>query len=304
VVASDPQGLLEDYRRWLRDGRGLSPYTIRNYDNDLRAFFAFLEGRGEGPLEADRDTIRAYLAHLWDRGVARQSIRRILSALRSFYGFLVREGHLAASPVGKRLAPRLGRPLPPVLDVEEVVTLLAAPQGRGPIALRDRAILEVLYASGIRVGELVKLRVGDVDWEQGRLMVRGKGNKERPALLGRPALQALGEYLAQGRPQLQRSPQEALFLNRFGGPLSARAVQLLVARHARRAGLPRRTHPHLLRHAFATHMVDRGADIRAVQELLGHARTVTTQVYAQVSEAQKRRAYELGFFAGREAQED
>jgi len=347
VAQEQPAGWpeLESYRRWLEHGRSLSSFTVRNYTADIRSFLVFLSEGGQGPLEADRQAIRAYLASLWQKGIARGSVRRILSALRSFYDFQVRENHLAASPVRGQLGPRLGRPLPSFLDLEEVVGLLATPQGREPLALRDRAILEILYAGGLRVAELVGLNIDDVDLAQERLLVRGKGKKERLALLGRPALQALGDYLADGRPKLLPPPAEtgedegpareradaappsdgagasgseelveeveeaprpsekALFLNRFGRRLSARAVQILVARYGRQAGLSSPVHPHLLRHTFATHLVDRGADIRVVQELLGHARTVTTQIYTHVSEAQKRRAYERGFFDGREEQE-
>jgi integrase/recombinase XerC len=225
------------------------------------------------------------------------SIVRRVSSIRSFYRFLVRQGHIEQDPLAGVHSPKKGRRLPSFLSVRQVLAILGAVEGDSPKALRDRAILELLYASGVRVSELMALDTSDVDIGEQEVRVVGKGNKERIALMGRAAAGALRRYLREGRPVLVQRPHErAFFLNKQGGRLSARAVQMMVRRCALKAGLDERVFPHLLRHTFATHMLDGGADLRVVQELLGHTSVASTQIYTHVSEAEKRRVYDAAFY--------
>ena len=289
--------LLQAYLRFLQAERNLSPYTLRNYENDLRSFFRYAEDAGRDIRAVDRYLLRRYLATLREQKMALGSIVRKVSSIRSFYRFLVRQGHIEQDPLAGVHTPKKGRRLPSFLSVRQVLAILGAVEGDSPKALRDRAILELLYASGVRLSELVALDASDLDIGEQEVRVVGKGNKERIALMGRAAAAALRRYLREGRPALVRRPQErALFLNKQGGRLSARAVQMMVRRCALKAGLDERVFPHLLRHTFATHMLDGGADLRVVQELLGHASVASTQIYTHVSEAEKRRVYDAAFY--------
>lgn len=285
------EALLTTYLDSLRAQKNLSPYTLRNYRSDLEGFFAFV-ARAEraDPLSLDRHALRRYLASLLGAGVAAGSITRKVSTIRSFYKYLAQEGHIEYSPFQSVKGHRRPRRLPTFLDGEEVAALVTAPDSSKPPGLRDRAILELLYAAGVRVSEIAGLDAVDVDLRARVLRVRGKGSKERLVLMGEPAALALRRYLRQGRPRLARGAQAALFLNRDGERLSQRSVQLLVHKYARAAGLDKDVFPHLLRHTFATHMLEGGADLRVVQELLGHASVASTQIYTHVTEQAKRRA--------------
>jgi len=287
------EDLLAAYIRWLQAERNLSPYTLRNYESDLRAFFGYLEERdGSAVTAVDRLVLRRYLGQLRSEGMAPASIVRKVSTIRSFYRFLAREGRVAQDPLVGVRGPKKGRRLPSFLSGGQVLSILGAVQGETPKDLRDRAIVELFYAAGLRLSELVGLDTGDASIGERQVRVLGKGNKERIALMGRSAASALERYLKEGRPAFIRRPQErALFLNKQGGRLSARAVQLLLRRCALKAGLDERVFPHLLRHTFATHMLDGGADLRVVQELLGHARATSTQIYTHVSDEERRRRY-------------
>ncbi|HEU4758682.1 MAG TPA: tyrosine recombinase XerC, partial [Dehalococcoidia bacterium] len=251
---------------------------------------------GLGPLEADRQAFRRFLASLRDGGTASASVSRKVSTVRGFYRFLAREGRLSADPLAGVRGPKRERRLPHILTKEHLTALIEAADADTPQGLRDRAILELLYAAGVRLSEVVGLDVASLNLPDGTLLVRGKGNKERMALVGRPAAKALRRYLGEGRPKLTAGAETALFLNRDGGRLSARSVQQTVRRHALRAGLDQRVWPHLLRHSFATHLLDGGADLRVVQELLGHASANTTQIYTHVTEEQQRRVYDRAFY--------
>ncbi len=280
------------YLRHLAAERNLSPYTVRNYGNDLRQFLAFLAGQGLEVAEVTRQDFRLYLALLHQRGTAPASIARKVSTVRSFYRFLVREGHLTSSPLEQVRGPRRPRRLPSYLTYEHVASLIEAADDDSPQGLRDRALLELVYAAGVRLSEVVGLDVDDLDLAEATARVMGKGGKERIVLLGAPAVDALRRYLAEGRPFLARDAAErALFLNRDGGRLSGRWVQELVKRYAARAGIDKRVWPHLLRHSFATHLLDGGADLRVVQELLGHATPTSTQVYLHVTQERQRQRY-------------
>lgn len=286
------EALLEGYLEGLRAERNLSPYTLRNYATDLRAFIDFVEEEGGDPLQTDRHTLRRHLARLTEAGVASGSLTRKVSTIRSFYRHLELAGHLEASSFQAVRGPHRPRRLPSFLSNEDASALVSAPETDTPLGLRDRALMELLYAAGVRVSELVGLDTADVDLDEGLLRVRGKGNKERVVLVGRPARRALAAYLQQGRPRIATGAEAALFLNRNGGRLSARGVQGLVRKYALAAGLDQRVFPHLLRHTYATHMLEGGADLRVLQELLGHASINSTQIYTHVTERAKRRTIE------------
>jgi integrase/recombinase XerC len=286
------EGLLDSYLRDLSAGKNLSPYTLRNYSTDIRAFIDFVDEEGGDPLQADRHTLRRHLARLMEAGVVSGSLTRKVSTIRGFYRYLELAGHLNASPFQGVHGPRRPRRLPSFLSNDDVAALISAPETTTPLGLRDHALMELLYAAGIRVSELVGLNSADVNLSDGLLRVRGKGRKERVVLIGRPARRALKAYLREGRPQLARGAEAALFLNRDGGRLSTRGVQGLVRKYALAAGLDQRIFPHLLRHTFATHMLEGGADLRVLQELLGHANINSTQIYTHVTEQAKRRAIE------------
>ncbi|MFQ5880011.1 MAG: site-specific tyrosine recombinase/integron integrase [Dehalococcoidia bacterium] len=292
--------LLAAYIRSLRAERSLSPYTLRNYESDLWAFLRYLGGDDAASLDlaaVDRHALRQYLACLRQEEFASGSVARKVSTIRSFYRFLARHGHIPNNPFAAVRGTRREQRLPDALTVRQVVDLITAPITDTPAGIRDRAILELLYAAGLRISELVGLSVPDVDVKQSTARVTGKGNRERICLMGRPALGALCRYLEKARPALvRRSGERVVFLNRDGGRLSARAVQIMLRRYATQAGLDQRVHPHLLRHTFATHLLDGGADLRVVQELLGHSSPSTTQIYLHVTEAQQRRVYLSAFY--------
>ncbi|MBI2165221.1 MAG: tyrosine recombinase XerC [Chloroflexi bacterium] len=291
---SSLEGLRQQYRHYLQSQRDLAPATLRNYLQDLETFWRFLAERKVSALPSiDRLFLRAYLARLITWGYVRASIARKVSALRSLFRFLSRTGQLTADPTKELESPKLDRRLPQFIDHEGMRALLQPPSyPAGPLGLRDRAILELLYASGARLSEISSLTLDQLDLSVNTLRVLGKGSKERDVLIGMPARQALEAYLADGRPLLA-TPRSgrALFLNRYGGTLSRRTVQKLVKGYAIRAGLDPRVHTHTLRHTFATHMLDGGADLRVVQELMGHASPATTQIYTHVTQAQMRKVY-------------
>ena len=284
--------LLDKYLRERGAGRNLSPYTLRNYRTDLAGFFDDLATREVDPLAASRGDLRRYLARLLQDGIAPASVTRKVSTIRGFYKHLRAERVIENDPFYGVKGPQKPRRLPKFLAAEEVFRLIGAADGKEPAGLRDRALLELLYAAGLRVSELSGLDVADVDVRDRVVRVRGKGNKERVGVFGEPAALALDRYLKDGRPALASKREAALFLNRRGGRLTARSVQTIVRTHAIKAGIPRKAHPPLLRHSFATHLLDGGADLRVVQELLGHESPNTTQIYLSVTEARKRAAME------------
>lgn len=280
------------FLRVLEGERGASPHTLTAYRRDLRQFTAFL--RQEGVTQWDHVTpplARRYVAAL-DRRYARSAIARQLSAVRTFFKFLYREGRVSVDPLVLVSSPKQQRRLPKFLTPDEVRVVLQAPDLSTPLGLRDRAVLEVLYATGMRVGELVALRVSDLQWE-GELRVTGKGRKERIVLVADAAVEALRQYLQVGRPKLTAArATESVFLNARGGPLTDRGVRVVLDRAIRQAALARRLSPHVLRHTFATHLLEGGADLRTVQELLGHANLATTQIYTHVSRDWLKRVYD------------
>ncbi len=278
---------LQGFADHLECERNASPHTLRNYRRDLQAFAAWAEPRcgARGPAlwgRVDAGLVRTYLASL-HAGHARSSIARALSALRTFLGFLVREGHLESNPAEAVTAPKAPKRLPAFLPVDEILHLLDSVAGDDLAAARDRAILELLYATGIRVGELVGLCGGDVRLAARTLRVRGKGKVERDAPLTEPSAAALGRYFEErAGAGLPLQPDGAVFLNARGGRLSDRSVRRILDRRIREAAIARQVSPHTLRHSFATHLLAGGADLRAIQELLGHRSLSTTQKYTHV----------------------
>ncbi len=288
-----PEDALERYLKLLENGRGLSVHTIRNYRSDISHFLGWLERNGRELSQLSRADYREYLASLQADTVAESSIRRRGSTIRSFTRHLNRVGELERDPLVLAATPVPTSHLPTVLNREQVAALMAAPDTSTPSGIRDRAILESLYGAGLRVSELTGIRISDYDADHNAFVVRGKGNKQRVALLGVSAKEWLQRYVRHGRPTLASDQSQSwLWFNRFGGPLSSRAVQISLRRYGERAGLSMAVHPHLLRHSFATHMLDGGADVRVVQELLGHASVSTTQIYTHVSDAARRETIE------------
>ncbi|MGC8781195.1 MAG: tyrosine recombinase XerC [Anaerolineae bacterium] len=284
---------LDRYITYLTAERGASPHTIANYRREIAELAEFARGQGITAWEQVTPALlRQWLAALHKRGLAKASIARRLSEVRAFYTYLHGQKLVETNPARAVSAPRLPQRLPRPLSQEEVKALLAAPDPTTPQGQRDRAMLELLYAGGLRVSELLMLDVGDVDLAQAEVRVLGKGAKERIVLIGRPAVEAVRAYLADGRERLlaagraDRSGRRptALFLNRFGERLSVSMFTRTLHEYARQAGIEHEVTPHMLRHSFATHMLDGGADLRSVQELMGHESPATTQIYTHVSQ--------------------
>ncbi len=280
---------------YLESERGCSHQTLRAYAGDLAAFARFMSRDGEfDPRGVTTLDLRHYLAHMRRQGSARTTVARKVACLRSFYRFLVREGVVSDNPASSLTVPRRRQRLPTFLDEAEVVRLLGAPDTATVAGRRDRAILEMLYSTGMRVGELTAVNIEDLDLIGEVAKARGKGKRERLVPLGRPALEALRDYLAVRRSLARgrRVHRRALFINKAGGRLSERGIRRIFNKYARAIGLDDRVTPHTLRHSFATHMLNRGADLRAVQELLGHASIATTQVYAHVTTERLKKVYD------------
>lgn len=279
-------GLARQFLRRLADERNYSEHTLRAYRRDLGRFFEFMEAGGQRSVhDVDHLTLRRFLATLREREYARSTIARMLATLRSFFNFLCQEGYCDANPVKAVRTPRQDRKLPHWLTTEEVRRLLDAPDTGALAGKRDRAILETLYSTGARVSELVALDVRDVDFISDLAIVRGKRKKERVCLLGRYAIEALGDYLAARgiAPERAGFVRQPLFLNLQGTRLSDRSVRRALDKHIATANLSARTSPHTLRHSFATHLLSGGADLRSVQELLGHESLATTQIYTHLA---------------------
>ncbi|MCJ7627347.1 MAG: site-specific tyrosine recombinase XerD [Longimicrobiales bacterium] len=275
---------LESFVDYLSFERGLSDRTLSAYQRDLEKLLAFLDEKGRnGPSDITPHDLRDFVFHLKESGLAPTSIRRALSSLRGYFAFLLEEGVLEADPSERLESPRAWRTLPDVLSVEEVLKILDAPNPDHPMYWRDRSILEVLYATGMRVSELVELRISSLDLREGVCAVFGKGSKERLVPLGRPAQRALERYLKEVRTRLDSGKGEGrVFLNQRGRPLTRAAIWDFVKKYALQAGVRRKVSPHTFRHSFATHLLEGGADLAAVQELLGHADISTTQIYTHV----------------------
>jgi len=287
------QEIIDQYINYLQIEKNASRYTIRNYKTDLLDFCNYLASRKIISLEqADKYLVRGYLSYLMKNGIVKRSIARKLSAIRSFFKFLNREKIIDSNPLASVVTPKLDKTLPSFLTLQEVEKLLEQPDMSRPDGQRDRALLELLYASGMRVSEIVSFNLSAIDLERREIRVVGKGSKERIVLMGIPAVRYLTQYINSGRRLLLKGRvSEALFVTRLGSRLKVRDVQRIVEKYARKAGFNKAVFPHLLRHTFATHLLDHDADLRVVQELLGHASLSTTQVYTHVSKSQAKKVY-------------
>ena len=292
-VTAALRGPVEAFLDELRTGRRLSPRTVDAYAHDLGDYLGFAVRYALGDWrEASPTFVDGYFASLLERGRSGATVARRRSALRGFHGYLARQGTGAPDPIGQVPAPRREHKLPHALAREDVERLLAQPKGEAPLALRDRAMLELAYASGLRVSELLGIETAHLAFAQHTVTVIGKRDKQRLIPFGRPAERALKAWLARGRPALARDGRvRAVFVNARGGRLSRMGFWKILRGHARGAGLATRVHPHALRHSFATHLLEGGADLRVVQELLGHASVTTTAIYTHLDRAYLREVH-------------
>ena len=286
--------LVDSYLHYLVVEKGLSRNTIESYGRDLRVFLDFVEGRGIRSFrEVTRGDVLAFLKELQGRGLSVRSVSRALISLRGLFRFLLLEGHLEEDPVEEMEVPRPPRSLPHVLSLQEVERILEAPDPGTPLGVRDRAMLELLYATGMRVSELAGLAPEGVDIQVGFVRVKGKGDKERVIPIGEVARERLDIYLREGRPRLLKGRESPyLFVNRQGRGLSRQGIWKLIKRYALQAGVLTPITPHTLRHSFATHLLERGADLRFVQVMLGHADIGTTQIYTHLNQEYLRKIYQ------------
>lgn len=287
---------IAQFLRFLDVERNASDLTIKSYREDLMDMADFLSDEGSKKIKPSDVTpvdLRGYVSALHDAGYAKTSIARKLASLRSFYKFAMRQGFAESNPAQPLRNPRGQRKLPHFLTGDEIEQLLNAPNHSDAMGRRDRAILEVMYSAGLRVSEVVGMNDRDIDFEEGVVRVRGKGRKERFGAIGKFAAKALKEYFAvRHRSQaVEDSKEKATFVNKFGNRLTTRSVARMLEKYIQECGLDTRTTPHTLRHSFATHLLDRGADIRSVQEMLGHKSLGTTQIYTHVSTSSIRQAY-------------
>jgi integrase/recombinase XerC len=290
---------VDRFLRYLAAERNASDMTLKSYREDFEALLEYLAASHQGKCPAADQVstleLRGYLAAMHDADYAKTTISRRLASLRSFYKFGLREGWAAENPAKPLRNPRAGRTLPHFLTTSELKRLLEAPPLDDPMGFRDRAILETIYSAGIRVSETVDANLGDLNLEEGVLRVRGKGKKERFGLIGSFAKESLFDWFAHRKEVAKKekmTPDRPVFLNRFGNRLTTRSIGRMIEKHLTTAGLDQRTSPHTLRHTFATHLLDQGADIRSVQELLGHKSLITTQIYTHVTTATLREVYE------------
>jgi len=297
------ENAVQAFLRHLEVEKNEPAHTVRNYRSHLTQFIARLvkHHRPQDWSQVDHHQIRAYLAELYHRGEKKSSIARKLASLRSLFRYLAREGQVENNPAKMVATPKLGRALPTVLTVDDAATLVETPKGGHPKILRDRAILETFYSTGIRLSELVGLNREDLDLSSGLLKVRGKGKKERIVPIGSKAIEAVGNYLLNHSGHRFNGP---LFENRLGRRLTTRAVAGMVNRYVREAGLQARVSPHTLRHSFATHLLDGGVDLRAIQEMLGHASLSTTQRYTHLSADQLMKVYDQAHPRAKKGTED
>jgi integrase/recombinase XerD len=278
------KALLNEFLNYLSVERGLSKNTISAYGSDLVSFLEHLEGKGIAGMEKiKRDDITEYLMSLKDKGLSGNSVSRALVAIKMFYKFLAQERFIKDDVAGILESPKLIRPLPNVLNMAEVVKLLQAPDVRSWMGIRDKAALELMYATGMRVSEVVELATGTLNLDVGFIKCRGKGDKERIVPIGSEARNAVSRYLEKVRPSLLKSKTDShLFLTRLGKKVSRQSFWKMMKKYAKMAKIKKEITPHTLRHSFATHLLERGADLRVVQELLGHSDIATTQIYTHI----------------------
>jgi integrase/recombinase XerD len=289
---SSAEDVLRLFLEYLSVEKGLSRNTLLSYGRDLQKFFLFLKLEKKDWARADENIVSLFIHRQSQAGLQARSLARLISALRSFYRFLLLDGLVVKDPAANLSSPKTWLSLPKFLTIDEVARLILQPDERDLHGLRDRAMLEVLYATGLRVSELIQLRPGDINLDDGYVICRGKGGKERVVPLGKAAAALTRRYLDEVRPQLLRKPVEAVFLTRLGDPFTRQGIWKMLRDYARKAGLEAKVSPHILRHSFATHLLERGADLRSVQLMLGHSQITTTQIYTHVSRDRIRQVYE------------
>ena len=290
--ASSPEEALRLFLEYLAVEKGLADNTVQSYGRDVRKFVSFLKAGRIGLARVSEDVLVQFVHRQSRAGLASRSLARLISALRAFFRFLLLGGFVKNDPTSQLATPSTWLALPKFLTVQEAEELLRAPDEKKPEGLRDRAILEVLYGCGLRVSEIAALRLAEVNLEDGFLICRGKGGKERVVPIGRAACADVGRYLAEVRPRFVSEEREELFVSRRGRAFTRQGLWKLLRGQARRAGLSSKISPHILRHSFATHLLERGADLRSVQLMLGHSQITTTQIYTHVSRERLRRVYD------------
>lgn len=287
------KSLVEEFINYLAVERGLADNTLDSYNRDLNQFKVFLEKeKVEDMQKATRNVIMSYLLFLQKRGRATATVSRHLAALKSFYHFLLREKYIEKDPTANLESPKLEKKLPHVLSVHEVEMLLNQPKAIEPGGIRDKAMLELLYATGIRVSELISLDIDHINLDMGYIRCFGKGSKERIVPVGSFARKCINEYLQKARAKLIKNRgEQALFVNQHGKRLTRQGFWKIIKKYARKAGISKEITPHTLRHSFATHLLENGADLRSVQEMLGHADITTTQIYTHLTKGRLREVY-------------
>jgi len=277
---------IKDFLDFVKIERGYSENTIKSYDRDLGQFLKFNKEK-----KVDRETIKSYLEHLYDEGYSVSSTERKLACLKSFFNYLVREGKQKTNPTSDVKLPKKAKRLPKALSISETIKLISAPREKNYIGLRDAALLEILYASGMRVSEAANLDLNDLNFSVAFVKCFGKGSKERIVPINKATLRALKEYIEKGRPKFPQKDKEALFLDKNGKRLTRQGMWLVIKKYVKISGVKGKTSPHTLRHSLATHLLEKGADLRSVQEMLGHADISTTQIYTSVSRERLKRMY-------------
>jgi integrase/recombinase XerD len=293
-VVNKMESYVNEFINYLAVERGLAQNTLESYGRDLRQFNTFLQNSQLDFIRnSNRDTILSYLNSLQVKGRAVSTISRNLAAIKSFYQYLVREHHIEKDPAVNLESPKLEKKLPKILTITEVEELLKQPNAFQPTGLRDKAMLELLYATGIRVSELISLNISDVNLDMGYIKCYGKGAKERIVPLGSIAAKCVQEYIGKGRPKLVRTYEEpSLFVNHHGNRLTRQGFWKIIKKYALEASITKEITPHTLRHSFATHLLENGADLRSVQEMLGHADISTTQIYTHVTKNRLKEVYD------------
>lgn len=280
---------IKDFLSFIKVERGYSDNTVKSYARDLKHFGKFSRPKKIGQI--DRQVVKEYLDYLSDKGFAVASLEHKLACLKSFFHYLIREGTVEEDPTADFKLPKKAQKLPKALSFSETARLIASSRGKDLGCLRDEALLELLYATGLRASEITSLNMTDINFSVSFVRCVGKGNKERIVPVGQAAIRALQEYLEKGRPQFPQKDKEALFLDRRGKRLSRQGLWLIVKKYARKIGIKGKVSPHTFRHSFATHLLERGADLRSVQEMLGHSDISTTQIYTSVSRERLKKMY-------------
>lgn len=280
---------LKDFLDFIKIERGYSENTIKAYRRDLDHFSKY--SKASKPKDVDREEIISYLEHMYDNGFSVASAERKLACLKSFFKYFLREGKLDKNPTGDIKLPKKAKRLPKALGIGETIRLITSPREKDHISIRDAALLEMLYATGMRASEIVGLDIADINLSVSFVRCLGKGSKERIVPINKVTLKAIKEYFEKGRPEFPQKDDKALFIDKNGRRLSRQGLWYIIKKYVKRSGVKGNTSPHTLRHSFATHLLEKGADLRSVQEMLGHADISTTQIYTSVSRARLKRVY-------------